>query len=164
MPRIPSSPIIFLLVWAMAGLAWALANASWSGMLRDGAGQPVAGTTVKLHSPATGHDYTARTSAEGKFSFDAITPGTYEVSAEHNDQNWTLPNALTIHEGVLIAILRFSSRNKQLRMEDSGQESSPQASGGDRLSSGEESSRPLNSSAFGKLFLLAAGPMPQPNG
>jgi hypothetical protein len=58
----------------------------------------------------------------------------------------------------------LSSRTAEVRFVPASEEASAQASGGERLSSGEVSSLPLNARDFSKLLLLAAGTMTDANG
>ncbi|MEY2411814.1 MAG: hypothetical protein QOD84_420, partial [Acidobacteriaceae bacterium] len=60
--------------------------------------------------------------------------------------------------------VEISQAVNELRLVARNQASSSQASGGERLSSGEVSSLPLNSRDFSKLLLLAAGTMTDANG
>jgi len=77
----------------------------------------------------------------------------------------TAANAITIKDGAtLTTALQVSSQPQELRLLPSSEDASPQASGGERLSSGEVSSLPLNARDFSKLLLLAAGTMTDANG
>ncbi|MBZ5679940.1 MAG: TonB-dependent receptor [Acidobacteriia bacterium] len=159
--------VCFYLFAALATVpvAMAASTASWSGILRDDAGKPAGDATVQLHSTAGGHDYTARTSAGGQFAFPQIAVGEYRLSVELNDAIFNLPSLLAIKEGVtLTGALQVSSQRNEVSLVPAAQESSPQASGGEHLSSGEVSSLPLNARDFSKLLLLAAGTMTDANG
>jgi hypothetical protein len=61
--------------------AEAVSGASWNGVLLDSSGKPVAEAVVKLHPTGGGRDYTATSSANGKFAFVDIAAGLYELSA-----------------------------------------------------------------------------------
>src|SRR5260370_39480826 len=50
---------------------------SWSGILRDSAGNAVGMATVKLVSADRKRDYSATTSASGEFAFTAVAARTY---------------------------------------------------------------------------------------
>jgi hypothetical protein len=65
---------------------------------------------------------------------------------------------------MLTASLQVLSQPPELRLLPASEEASPQASGGEHLSSGEVSSLPLNARDFSKLLLLAAGTMTDANG
>src|SRR5579885_317593 len=60
--------------------ARAASATSCSGTLSEGADTPIAGAVVRLHELSSAKDYTATTSAGGRFDFPAIVPGRYEVS------------------------------------------------------------------------------------
>src|SRR5579875_440007 len=141
------------------------ASTSWSGVLLDSGGNPVAGATVKLDSPSGNLDYAARTSEDGAFSLDHIVPGSYEVYAVKDGKTWETPTLLVIKDGLsLTAALRLSSRLNVLRVVADTADSAPIATGGEILSSKQVSSLPLNERDFSKLLLLAAGTMTDTNG
>lgn len=146
--------------------AHGLALTSWNGILRDTAGNPVAGAVIRLHSPSGRLDYTSTTSGSGAFSFDRVMAGEYRVSARKDDQNWLAPKLLVINDDLaLSAGLRISSLRNQLRVVAEADGSVvPRASGGENLSGKEVSSLPLNERDFSKLLLLAAGTMTDTNG
>src|SRR5215813_432229 len=73
---------LFLLVFA--ALASAQVNGSITGTVTDPTGSAIAGATVKLTSESTGAVLTATTNADGDFSFAAVLPGIYTVSAEQS--------------------------------------------------------------------------------
>jgi hypothetical protein len=141
------------------------AATSWNGVFRDGAGNPVAGAVIRLHSPSGRLDYSSTTSNLGVFSFDHIRAGKYRLSAEKDGQDWVSPNLVVINDGLnLSAGLRVSSLEHQLQVVAGAGGSVPRASGGENLSSKEVSSLPLNERDFSKLLLLAAGTMTDTNG
>ena len=150
---------------AAAPLAIAFSAASWSGVLRDDAGKPVAEATVRLRAISRDREYATRTSANGKFVFNAIVAGDYKLSIETAGKTWDVANPVTVKDGTTLgSALQLTSQPGQLRVVASGEESSAQASGGEHLSSGEVSSLPLNARDFSKLLLLAAGTMTDANG
>src|SRR6266478_784249 len=139
--------------------------ASWTGVLRDTAGRPIGEATVRLRSRSGDHGYTATTSASGNFAFTGIVATDYKLSVEAAGNTWYAANAVTIKDGAtLTTTLQVSSQPQELRLLPSSEDASPQASGGERLSSGEVSSLPLNARDFSKLLLLAAGTMTDANG
>ena len=143
----------------------ALAAASWSGVLRDAAGKPIGEATVRLRSKSANHDYAATTSASGSFAFTGIGATDYDLSVEAAGNTWHAAHSLLIKDGdTLTASLQVLSQPPELRLLPASEEASPQASGGERLSSGEVSSLPLNARDFSKLLLLAAGTMTDANG
>lgn len=148
----------------MAAMAGGLSTASWRGSLRDDAGKPVTEATIQLRATAGGRDYTARTAATGHFAFPDIAEGNYRVSVERDEAIFRLPNTLVVRAGTtLTATLHLSTARNELRIDSSTQDS-PQASGGEHLSSGEVSGLPLNARDFSRLLLLAAGTMTDANG
>jgi Carboxypeptidase regulatory-like domain len=141
------------------------AAASWKGVLRDAAGNPVSGATVKLHSPAAKRDYSAQTSANGEFALEAIVAGSYEVSVAADRKTWKAAALVNIADGATLASgLQLSVQRQELRVLAAEQTVSVQASGGEHLTGGEVSSLPLNTRDFSKLLLLAAGTMTDANG
>jgi hypothetical protein len=144
--------------------AHAASGASWRGVLSDGSGKAIAGAKLKVHS-AAGRDYSATTAANGRFVFEGIAAGTYEVSVKIADKEWksAAPFVVTEESG-LSSSLQLSSQGNELRILAAAAAASPQASGGEHLSSTEVSSLPLNARDFSKLLLLAAGTMTDANG
>ncbi len=120
---------------------------------------------VKLHSNATNRDYSAGTSADGKFAFAEIAAGAYEVSVKVGGKEWRAAASLVVMDAsILTAALQLSSQGQEVRVVTSGDEASAQGSGGEHLSGAEVSSLPLNARDFSKLLLLAAGTMTDANG
>lgn len=147
-----------------ARLACATAAGSWSGLLQDEKGTPVGEATVRLESTTGGSDYSATTSA-GRFAFPTIAAGSYELSVEIKQGTWKLTEPLVIQSGVALKEgVKLIAQKHELRLLPPGEESSPQASGGEHLTGGEVSSLPLNARDFSKLLLLAAGTMTDANG
>jgi len=162
--------LVGILLTALA--AGAVSAATWSGTLSDGAGKPVAGAVVTLHS-AGAQDYTATTATDGKFDFAGIAAGNYEVSVLITDKQWKAVAPLVVGDRpTLTMALQFSEQaptgqNHQvgeLRLVPAAGVVSKQAGGGEHLSSSEVSSLPLNARDFSKLLLLAAGTMTDTNG
>jgi Carboxypeptidase regulatory-like domain len=158
-------PLYLIVALVAAPLASAFVAASWSGVLRDYAGKPVSAATIRLHSTATDHDYTATTSGSGNFTFTGIVATNYDLSIEAAGNVWHAATPLIIKEGqTLNTSLQVLSQPAELRLLPASEEATPLASGGERLSSGEVSSLPLNARDFSKLLLLAAGTMTDANG
>lgn len=72
---------LFLLCSASAVLAQV--NGSITGSVADPSGSAISGATVKLISESTGAVLLQTSDAEGNFSFTAVLPSVYTVSAEH---------------------------------------------------------------------------------
>ncbi len=139
--------------------------ASWSGMLRDAAGSPVSGAAVTLTDASGKTAYTASTTPAGEFAFPSISPSKYEISVATLAARFKSSTSIEIQDGAkLAATLQLSSPEKGLVVIQEGNAVPSQASGGERLSSAEVSSLPLNSRDFSKLLLLAAGTMTDANG
>ena len=149
------------------------AASSWSGVLRGAAGNPIAKAEIHLRATDSRHEYSATTSAAGQFTFTAISGGSYTLTATALGKTWTATEAVEISDGAALpSILQLSAQGQELRIiltraaangvaKDA---TSPQASGGEHLSTGEVSSLPLNERDFSKLLLLAAGTMTDTNG
>jgi hypothetical protein len=152
--------LIILSEWTAA----APLPASWSGVLRDAAGSPVSGATVTLTGASGNPAYTAKTAPAGEFAFPNISPSKYKISVATLAASFKSTTSIEIKDGAkLAATLQLSSPEKGLVFIQEGSTAS-QASGGERLSSSEVSSLPLNSRDFSKLLLLAAGTMTDANG
>src|SRR5437879_13887700 len=73
--------------------------ASWSGVLRDSAGNPVDLATIKL-LPANRHRaYSATTSTTGQFVFTAVAAGHYPLTVSVSCKIWTAAAAVTLKDG-----------------------------------------------------------------
>jgi carboxypeptidase family protein len=138
---------------------------SWSGVLRDSAGDPIGMATIKLVSGDGDHEYSATTSTNGEFGFGAVATGNYSLTVSAAGKTWTAADAVVIKEGAtLTSGLQLLTRGQELRVVVTQDAASPQTSGGEHLSTGEVSSLPLNERDFSKLLLLAAGTMTDSNG
>ena len=153
------------LIAMLVPVAGAVALSSWRGVLRDDGRKPVSAATVKLTSAAGDRHYQAATSASGEFALSDIVAGDYDLSVESAGKTWRLAKPIVIQDGTaLTSTLQLSSQAAEVRILPGGEESAAQSSGGERLSSGEVSSLPLNARDFSKLLLLAAGTMTDANG
>jgi len=147
---------------------------SWTGTVRDAAGNPIAEGVLELRSSSGRNQYSVRSSAAGSFAFPAIAAGKYELSITSGGVSFKSANQVEIRDGVARTEgLQLSSPDKGLVLISIGvggarteQEigAAPQASGGEHLSKDEVSGLPLNSRDFSKLLLLAAGTMTDANG
>src|SRR5215510_15950394 len=103
-----------LLIPASALLASALSKGSWTGSLRDQAGNPIAEATVHIRLVG-GPDYTAQTSPKGVFVFADISAGSYELFVENHQKTWKSSDQVLIKDGVtLTAALQLSSQMDEL--------------------------------------------------
>src|SRR6266513_1293865 len=141
------------------------AASSWSGVLRDSAGNPVDLATIKLFAADGNRAYSATTSTTGQFVFTAVREGDYALTVSVAGKIWTAAALVVIKDGrTLGSGLRLSPQGQELRIIVAPDAAAPQSSGGERLSTGEVSSLPLNERDFSKLLLLAAGTMTDTNG
>ncbi len=133
---------------------------SLSGVLRDSGGNPAGMATVKLIGANSKQEYSATTSASGQFAFTGVAAGSYTLTANAGNRTWAAVDPVIIKEGsTLTAEVRLPAEGHELRVTLAQNAASPQASGGEHLSTGEVSSLPLNERDFSKLLLLAAGTM-----
>ncbi|MGB2899907.1 MAG: TonB-dependent receptor [Candidatus Acidiferrum sp.] len=138
---------------------------SWSGVLRDSGGNPVGGASIKLFAANANREYSATTSKTGLFAFTALAAGNYTLTVSVAGKIWTASDPVVIKDGAtLTSGLQLSPQGQELRVIVATDLVSPQASGGERLSTGEVSSLPLNERDFSRLLLLAAGTMTDTNG
>ena len=150
------------------------AASSWSGVLRDAEGNPVDKAEIHLKARDGNHEYSATTAATGQFTFTTLSAGRYSLTATASGKTWTASEAVEVKGGAaLLSNLQLSAQGHELRIivAASGAANaaakdavSPQASGGEHLTTGEVSSLPLNERDFSKLLLLAAGTMTDTNG
>ena len=164
-PRVLIRSLSFLGLLLTIFPARAVPPPSWSGVLRDNSGKPVNSATITLHAVSPDRAYTASTSATGEFAFASIPPGTYELSVSAAGKIWNAPKPIVISDAKpLTSALHVSPDGPTPTVSVVDQSSAPQSTGGERLSSAEVSSLPLNERDFSKLLLLAAGTMTDTNG
>ncbi|HXM16556.1 MAG TPA: carboxypeptidase-like regulatory domain-containing protein, partial [Candidatus Eremiobacteraceae bacterium] len=141
------------------------APASWRGNLRDAEGHPVANAAIELHSTSGNHEYSTKTSATGDFVLAEIVEGAYSLRVTVAGKTWTAASTVAFKDDASVSgVLELSSTDAVVRVITSGEGKRTQGSGGEKLSSGEVSSLPLNERDFSKLLLLAAGTMTDTNG
>ncbi len=165
----------FVAILCAVPIAAALAGNSWSGVLSDVAGNPVSGAIVKLHSSSGRQDYSATTADDGRFSFNEISSGTYELVVESAGKEWKSPAPFVVEDESALSVSLQLTASGQVQLGQSGAvpasnlpapkgSGSKRAGGGEHLSGTEVSSLPLNVRDFSKLLLLAAGTMTDTNG
>jgi len=143
----------------------AASPASWSGVVRDSAGNPVGMANVKLVSLDKSSEYSTTTSASGQFVFATVAAGSYALTANADGKIWAATEPIVFKDGTALTFgLQLTTQGKELRVVVTRGVASTQASGGEHLSTGEVSSLPLNERDFSKLLLLAAGTMTDTNG
>src|ERR1051325_3484706 len=164
---------VLLLGAPLISSATCSAAAAWSGVLRDAAGNPLDNAEIHLQATDGSHRYSVTTTATGQFTFVALSAGSYTLTATALGKIWTATEAVEIKERTaLLSSLQLSAGGRELHIivakgapKDAAKDAvSPQASGGEHLSTGEVSSLPLNERDFSKLLLLATGTMTDTNG
>jgi Carboxypeptidase regulatory-like domain len=167
--------LVLLSACCGTGAAADVSNSSWSGVLNDAMGKPLAGAVVALHSLSRAREYRATTAENGRFTFGELPAGDYEISVNTGHKRWKSAAPLVVKDGAAILIsLRLSPPGAVLEepgaleqktgVAQANGKAAGQASGGEHLSSAEVSSLPLNVRDFSKLLLLAAGTMTDTNG
>ena len=163
--RMLACALCFALSFGLILSLHASAAASWSGVVRDSAGNPVGAVSIKLVSADGSREYSAKTSTTGQFAFGAMEAGNYTLTVSAEGKTWTAVDPVVVKEGATFtAGLQLSAKGQVIYIVVAQDAASPQASGGEHLSTGEVSSLPLNERDFGKLLLLAAGTMTDTNG
>ena len=113
--------------------------------MHDKPGHAAAEATVSLQATSGSRVYPANTSASGEFFFADIAAQSYRVTVKVNGKTWNAVAPLVIKDGdALAADLELSEQDQTLVILARANPASPQASGGEHLSSGEVSSLPLN--------------------
>jgi len=151
----------------LCGLTSAAAGAqnglSLNGVLRDGTDKPVK-AALTLNDNKNSRRYSAESSAEGKFTFAGVQPGTYQLSVKAGEKEWRSTTPVVVETVLSLSLSLTPSGEVVFRAIGDPKETKAQASGGEHLSSSEVSSLPLNARDFSKLLLLAAGTMTDTNG
>src|SRR5262249_52151575 len=143
--------------------------ASWSGVVREAAGKAVAGATVELRMNGRANlTLAAMTATNGGFALTSIRTGKDEVVVSADGKTWRSADEIDVKAGAALAVglqLRADGTAAIVNSENAAQgEGRAQGSGGERLSSEEGSSLPLNERDLSELLLLAAGKMTDTNG
>ncbi|MGC2638024.1 MAG: TonB-dependent receptor [Acidobacteriaceae bacterium] len=151
-------------------------RASWSGIVRNAAGDALARATVTILD-SQNQPHTAVTASDGRFTIPGLPPGAYSVSVQMPGRPASAPVTITISSGAAM-ILTLSDQNTLTAVEppaptpvappanteSAANESGTTATGGEKLSSESVSQLPLNGRDFSTLLLLAAGTMTDANG
>ena len=160
--------LLLMLFCLCASLGTASARperASWRGVVRDGAGNPVAGAVVELQPTTVKQVLASTTDTGGAFTFPNLDAGNYALSVRSQRGVWRAESALEIRHGEhLVTGLQLSAHQQILIARVAVEEAGVSASGGERLSSREVAGLPLNKRDFSQLLLLAAGTMTDTNG
>jgi len=153
-------PLILIAIFLSAVTLWAQAPAQtgWQGVLRDTAGAPISGASVRLSGSGVSVD--ATTATDGHFRIAALPGGQYHLTLETNGRKIEFAQPIDVTAASPAALLTISSRGELTVGTLTGQA----ATGGEELSSDAVSELPLNGRDFGTLLLLAAGTMTDANG
>lgn len=142
--------------------AWC--GASWSGTALSDSGTAMGKATVILRTESGAEEYQTATDDAGRFHFDTLPSGVFEVTLRRGKESWTAETRLVFQsDQQLVADLCVANGTKLLQIVDRSSEGAA-ARAGTRLSSKQVSSLPLNERDFSKLLLLAAGTMTDSNG
>src|SRR6266568_4866561 len=164
-PRAFACAFVLVLVFVPVPFLHCFPAHSWSGVVRNAAGNPVGMATVKLMSGDNKREYSATTSTSGGFAFIAVTAGDYTVTVSATGKTWTAVDPVIFKDsGARTSDLQLTQQGQEFRVVIIENAALPQASGGEHLSTGEVSSLPLNERDFSKLLLLATGTMTDTNG
>src|SRR6266478_1599720 len=164
-PRLLACAFLLVLAFLLVPTLCSSPPASWTGVLRDSAGRPVDSAVIKLLAADANREFSATTSATGHFAFTAMVAGNYTLTVTVAAKTWTAADPVVVKDGATFTSgLQLSPEDQELRVIVATDLASPQASGGERLSTGEVSSLPLNERDFSRLLLLAAGTMTDTNG
>ena len=105
-------------LWLAASVGVALvqqAPSAWRGVLRDAAGNPVAGATVSLRETGLGRVIAETTDAAGRFTFTALGVGEYSVSVSLRGREAVCRTPLAVREGErLQAWLELAADQREL--------------------------------------------------
>ncbi|HWZ82248.1 MAG TPA: carboxypeptidase-like regulatory domain-containing protein, partial [Terriglobales bacterium] len=149
----------------LANVCLAASPGSWSGVVHDGTGSPIAGAQIALNDHSGKTVFTTTTTPAGEFTFSDIAPAKYGIVVTTASATFKSANAIEINDGShLKSNLKLSASGMTVVVDQEPGATNSQASGGERLSRSEVSSLPLNSRDFSKLLLLAAGTMTDANG
>src|SRR6266403_1591929 len=164
-PRLLACAFLLVLAFLLVPTLHSSPPASWTGVLRDSAGRPVDSAVIKLLAADANREFSATTSATGHFAFTAMVAGNYTPTVTVAAKTWTAADPVVVKDGATFTSgLQLSPEGQELRVIVATDLASPQASGGERLSTGEVSSLPLNERDFSTLLLLAPGTMTDTNG
>jgi len=167
-PLMSPRPFGFLrlsfLIMLIVPNALSVSRSTWIGVLRDVNGKPLSDATVKLSSVTGRQEYSAQTSATGAFVFPEIVAENYSVSVTVHAMLFKAASPISVQDGKKLTNALMLLGSRKLAIVAPQEDSAPQASGGEHLSSAEVSSLPLNTRDFSKLLLLSAGTMTDANG
>ena len=149
-----------LLLWGLIPVTNLIAQqqvAVWRGLLRTGAGAPIAGAKVQLTGSATAESSTI---LDGSFTLTSLPPGQYKLTIVDEGRTIAYAQPVLLAPGAPAVVITLSNRGE---IAVSAEQISG-ATGGEALSSQAVSELPLNKRDFSSLLLLAAGTMTDSNG
>ena len=132
-------------------------TAIWHGSIRNSAGAPIAGATVRLAGSQTGE---SATGADGTFTLSALPPGQYKLTVATAERTVSYAAAIELRPAAPAVVVTLSDRG-EITVAAQAETS---ATGGEALTGQAVSSLPLNGRDFSTLLLLAAGTMTDANG
>src|ERR1700694_3840652 len=101
---------------------------SWSGVLRDSAGNQVDSAIIKLLAADGKHEYSVTTSVTGQFTFDVVEAGNYTLTVSVAGKTWTAADPVVIKDGAtLTSGLQLPPEGQALRVIVATDALSPQA-------------------------------------
>jgi Carboxypeptidase regulatory-like domain len=169
--------LLLIGIFAAANLAaqQTAAPSSWSGIVRNTAGEPIAGAAVAVRAPASSQEsQSAVTGSDGRFTIPGLLPGAYSISVQIPGRPTTSPLAVTItstpvtltvsDQNTLTVVQPPAPTPVSPNANSASAANSSGATGGEKLSSQSVSQLPLNGRDFSTLLLLAAGTMTDTNG
>jgi Carboxypeptidase regulatory-like domain len=148
-----------LLFFSVALPGQSTSLASWGGVLRDAAGNPLQGAKVELRAQA--RTRSSVTNAQGSFAFGNVPTGSYQLDVEVDGHPIRYGQPVKLSANTTPAVLRLSSQGELSLVFT---ETIAAKTGGEDLSSHAVSELPLNKRDFSQLLLLAAGTMTDANG
>ncbi len=153
--------LALLLCLTASGRAQQATGPVWQGILRNTAGVPVAGATIRLAAQQS--QAQSVTGADGQFRFSVMPAGQYRltVEAEGRTVEYAQPVVIAAGSAPMPSMSITLSARGELTVAALAQSA---ATGGEQLSSQAVSELPLNKRDFSQLLLLAAGTMTDANG
>jgi hypothetical protein len=157
--------VLIGITMARMALAGNQALATWTGVLSESSGNPVASAEVELREARSDKKRVSFTDAHGAFVFTDLPAGEYSVSVRWKGRTLAATEPLKISPGQILGVrLQLGAQGIEIEANRPGEEKAKPATGGEVLSSQEVADLPLNKRDFSQLLLLAAGTMTDTNG
>ena len=88
---------------------------SWSGVLRDRAGNPVDMAAIKLFAAESNREYSTTTSTTGQFAFTGMAPGNYTITISAAGKIWTAADPVVVKDAATLSKSRsIASRSHRM--------------------------------------------------